>query len=72
MEYIDAMRVDVNGQAAEVEPETTVGGLVALYAFERRHVAVEVNGELVRRPGYDATILHEGDHVEIVTLVGGG
>lgn len=66
------MRVEVNGQTAELAAETTVSALVASYELEPQHVAVEVNGELVRRPSYDATILHDGDHIEIVTLVGGG
>jgi len=66
------MQVVVNGQAAELTPDTTVGGLVASHKFEPQHVAVEVNGELVRRPNYDATVLQDGDRVEIVTLVGGG
>jgi thiamine biosynthesis protein ThiS len=35
-------------------------------------VAVEVNRELVPRRNFEATQLQEGDHVEIVTLVGGG
>ena len=35
-------------------------------------VAVEVNRELVRRADYADTTLHDGDKIEIVTLVGGG
>lgn len=69
---IDAMQVEVNGQKAELSPETTVATLVASYELEPQRVAVEVNGELVRRPYYGETTLHKGDHVEIVTLVGGG
>jgi thiamine biosynthesis protein ThiS len=35
-------------------------------------VAVEVNRQLVRRIAHEAHVLHEGDVIEVVTLVGGG
>jgi len=66
------MRVTVNGENKDFASETTVGVLVASYKFNPKHVAVEVNCELVPRRTYDATPLREGDRVEIVTLVGGG
>ncbi|GMU22589.1 MAG: hypothetical protein AMXMBFR13_26740 [Phycisphaerae bacterium] len=66
------MRVVVNGGDLEVEAGTTVAVLVARYRFEPRHVAVEVNRELVPRRNFDSVVLNEGDHIEIVTLVGGG
>lgn len=66
------MRVTVNGEEKDLGSEMTVGTLVASYKFNPKHVAVEVNCELVPRRTYDATPLREGDRVEIVTLVGGG
>jgi sulfur carrier protein len=46
--------------------------LVAGFNLQPKFVAVEVNCELVPRRNYDQIRLREGDHVEIVTLVGGG
>ena len=66
------MRVTVNGKEETVETGTTVGGLIAGYAFEAKQVAVEINHELVPRRTFDATPLNQGDRIEIVTLVGGG
>jgi len=66
------MRVVVNGQDRTLEPPMTVGALVASYRFNPKHVAVEVNEELVPRRLFESTPLGEGDRVEIVTLVGGG
>ncbi|MBP7935226.1 MAG: sulfur carrier protein ThiS [Phycisphaerae bacterium] len=66
------MRVRVNGKDRDLGSEMTVGGLVASYNLNPKHVAVEVNCELVPRRTYDVTLLREGDRVEIVTLVGGG
>ncbi|GMV96139.1 MAG: sulfur carrier protein ThiS [Phycisphaerae bacterium] len=66
------MRVRVNGREMNVATDTTVALLLAALRLEPRHVAVEVNRELVPRRTFEATRLKEGDEVEIVTLVGGG
>lgn len=66
------IRVTVNGAAEELDDGLTVGQLVTRHNLVPVRVAVEVNQELVSRRRYDATILHEGDRVEIVTFVGGG
>ena len=66
------MLVVVNGQDQTLDLETTVGALVAAHRFNPKHVAVEVNEELVPRRLYESRPLGEGDRVEIVTLVGGG
>jgi sulfur carrier protein len=66
------MRLVVNGRNMDVDTGSTVAALVAGFNFQPKHVAVEVNHELVPRRNFDATQLKEGDQVEIVTLVGGG
>jgi len=66
------MQVTVNGTTREVQPETTLADLVSGFNLEPRHVAIEVNCDLVPRREYPDTKLNEGDRVEIVTLVGGG
>jgi sulfur carrier protein len=40
--------------------------------YNKKRIAVECNEEIVPRSEYDAFILHSGDEVEIVSLVGGG
>lgn len=66
------MRVVVNGQEREMAPGTTVAGLVEEFRFKPEHIAIEINCDLVPRKTYSGTLLRDGDHVEIVTLVGGG
>ena len=69
---ISSMRVVVNGNEQQLDAGTTVAGLIASFKFQPKHVAVEINRELVPRRTFDSVQLAEGDHVEIVTLVGGG
>lgn len=66
------MKVSVNGEAREIAPGTTIRALVELEGLGAGPVAVEQNGEVVRRRDHDSTIIAEGDVIEIVHFVGGG
>jgi len=71
METSPTIQVRLNGEAYALSAPATVANLVAVRR-PRPPFAVEVNKQLVRRPGYHTTELCDGDEVEIVTLVGGG
>lgn len=66
------IHVTVNGSPDDLDDDFTLGRLIAKHKLAPPRVAVEVNQELVSRRDYDATRLHEGDRIEIVTFVGGG
>ena len=66
------IRVTVNGAPREVAEGTTVAALLRALDLAPQKVAVERNGELVRRAEHAAVVLGPGDALEIVTLVGGG
>lgn len=66
------MRVLVNGVARELAPGTTVAALLSELGLAGTAVAVERNQRLVPRTEQAATVLAEGDRIELVTLVGGG
>ncbi len=40
--------------------------------YDRTRIAVEINEEIVPKVYYDATVLKDGDTVEVVSFVGGG
>ena len=66
------MRLVVNGEAQEVEPNTTVKQLLVSLGLGDTLVAVERNEEVVPRARHESTQLNEGDRVEVVHFVGGG
>lgn len=66
------MEITVNGQPRQVPDGTSVAELLAFLECEARHVAVEVNLELVPRGRHAEHQLAGGDRIEVVTLVGGG
>ncbi len=66
------MTITVNGQPQEVSPPLTVAELLRQMKLEPRGVAVELNRDVVPRTHHAEQQLHDGDELEIVTLVGGG
>jgi len=67
------MTLSVNGASAPLPSPATVGGLVAtITEAAGRGIAVAVNGEVVPRSAWDATDLHPGDRVEVLTAAQGG
>ncbi len=66
------MRISLNGKTETLDSAMTLGRLLTQLKLEPVRVAVEINEDLVPRKAFAKTVLHEGDRVEVVTLVGGG
>lgn len=66
------MRITVNGETHDVEDGLTVAAIVQRLGFGGGPVAVERNGEIVRRKDHSTSPIAEGDVLEIVHFVGGG
>ena len=66
------MQITFNGEPRQLAANTTVATLLDELKVTTRHVAVEVNFEVIPRERHAETVLHDGDQVEVVTLVGGG
>ena len=66
------VKVFVNGEPRELAPGVTLAELLVELGLAAQAVAVERNRCLVPRAEQVATVLSEGDRIELVTLVGGG
>jgi thiamine biosynthesis protein ThiS len=66
------MVVVVNGQRRSLGEDASVAALLRDLDLEGKPVAVERNRSLVPKDQFAATILKDGDRVEVVTFVGGG
>jgi thiamine biosynthesis protein ThiS len=62
----------LNGKPREVEPQTSLPALLEQLGVDRRMIAVAHNGDVLPRDRYDDVVLQDGDHVEVVRMVGGG
>lgn len=66
------MRITLNGDPYELAEPLTIEDLLATLDIDPRGVAVEHNLTIVKRDGFDSTVVQSGDQVEIVNFVGGG
>jgi thiamine biosynthesis protein ThiS len=66
------MNLIVNGKEKQMADDSTVLQLVEALELNPQQVAVEVNREIVKKEQFDATVLNDGDEVEVVHFVGGG
>ena len=67
----ETIRITVNGGLRQAPP-VTVGQYLADLGMAGRRIAVELNRELLPRDRHDGTLLRDGDHLEVVSFVGGG
>jgi thiazole synthase len=66
------VKLRLNGREAEVPDGLTVQGLVEHLGLAPARVAVQRNGEVVKRDRYAEIHLEAGDVVEVVTFMAGG
>jgi sulfur carrier protein len=66
------MRATVNGEAIELPDGLTVAALLRRLGVRGDRVAVERNGEVVKKARHGEETVQAGDVLEIVTFVGGG
>ncbi len=50
----------------------SVENIIEILTLDKDLIAIEVNGEIVKKINYKNHILKEGDEIEILTLIGGG
>lgn len=67
-----SLKLVVNGDPVEAPEGSTVRALVEQLGLGTGPVAVERNGDVVPRKEHAATVLADGDRIEIVHFVGGG
>lgn len=66
------MVVQLNGEKKDLREGLSVAGLLEELGIRPGRVVVELNRDVVAREAHGATVLREGDTVEIVHFVGGG
>ncbi|MGB9691314.1 MAG: sulfur carrier protein ThiS [Candidatus Sumerlaeaceae bacterium] len=62
----------VNGKTQSFDNVSNIIELLKALGIQRDQVAVMLNGDVIRRAEHESTPLHDGDAIEIITIVGGG
>lgn len=69
------MQLTVNGKPASIEGRESLSVsalLEELRVKDAQYVTVELNGEILDRADFDATIVKGGDSLEFLYFMGGG
>jgi sulfur carrier protein len=70
--FFIGMTVQINGEKKELRTGLSVAELLQELEIRPGRVVVELNRDVLARELHGATVLKEGDTVEIVHFVGGG
>lgn len=68
----DQITLSLNGETRTCSSLTPLPDLLQELGFNLRLIAVEYNGEILHRQFWHNTKIHQGDRLEVVTIVGGG
>ncbi len=66
------IQIVVNGSPVEIACPMSIKQLLETVEVPPNYLAVELNADVVPREQYMQTMVHAGDEIEVVTLVGGG
>jgi len=69
---LSEITITVNGETRHCFPNQSLPNLLQSLGFNPRLIALEYNGEILHRQYWNHTTIHEGDRIEVVTIVGGG
>jgi len=62
----------LNGEPRQIGGELNLDELIDYFSLPRQRVAVEHNGQVVRRSDWPLKIVSHHDRIEVVHFVGGG
>jgi sulfur carrier protein len=67
------MQIILNNTPEELPGESlTIRDILRIKNYTFPNLVVKINGQLVRKPQYESSIVQDGDKVEIIHLISGG
>ena len=66
------IKIFINGDLKKFPQETNIVSVLESLNISSKHIAIEINENLVFRSDWQETNLKDGDKVEIVKAIGGG
>ena len=66
------MQITLNGELRDVDADTNLIDLMTSLGLKPRLTAVQRNDDIINKEDHATTILLDGDHVELIRIVGGG
>ena len=66
------IKIYVNGTLTEVPLNLNIYKLLDQLDVQKKHIAIEINENIIFKTDWESTKLEEGDKIEIVKAIGGG
>ena len=66
------IKIFINGDLKKLPQEANIVSVLESLNISSKHIAIEINENLVFRSDWQETNLKDGDKVEIVKAIGGG
>ncbi len=67
-----AISIKLNGETKKIADAPTLDLLLEHFSLPKQRIAIELNGQVVRRIDWNQTPVRDGDRIEVVHFVGGG
>ncbi|HRI04594.1 MAG TPA: sulfur carrier protein ThiS [Pyrinomonadaceae bacterium] len=64
--------ITLNGEQLPIAGDIDLETLISQLALPAKRLAVEMNGNVIRRIDWPQTTVSDGDRIEVVHFVGGG
>jgi sulfur carrier protein len=64
--------INVNGETMPWTDGMTIADILKIRNYIFRMIAVQVNGELVKRVAYDKTVVPDDADVQVIHMISGG
>ena len=68
----EVITIRINGTEVVLSEKTTLAAYLREKNYVFNRIAVEYNGEILKREQYETIVLNPEDQLEIVSFVGGG
>lgn len=65
-------KIHINGEEHVLPKLQTLAALLEAHGYAQQKIAVEINRNIIPRSTHAATMLRDGDRIEIVKAIGGG
>ena len=69
------MKLSINGELKEIinnNPKIFLSSVIKILQMNPKLIVVEFNGKIINSQNWETQEVHDGDILEIVTIVGGG
>ena len=65
-------KIQLNGKKIILNHKVSLLSLLKRYNFDKKKVAIELNGKIIPKQLYKKEIIKNNDKIEIVHFIGGG